>query len=98
MAISRGFSGEDLNGARLPGSVDALVSRLDQELYAIWNSASTSTIKRRVEVGLDGTKKCITGVKARIATLSCLRSRACLTGNSFANLEKFSENFQGNKK
>ena len=47
MAICLGFSAEDLNGARLLcGSVDALVSRLDQELYAIWKSASTSTIKR----------------------------------------------------
>ena len=44
LAISRGFSAEDRNGARLPGSVDALTiilaSRLDQEMYAIWNSAS----------------------------------------------------------
>ena len=44
LAISRGFSAEDRNGVRLPGSVDALTiilaSRLDQEMHAIWNSAS----------------------------------------------------------
>ena len=33
-----------------------------------------------------------------IATLRCPRSRACFTGNSSANLERFSEKCQGNMK
>ena len=46
LAISRGFSAEDLNGVRSPGSVHWLIlaSRLDQEfLDAVWNSALIST-------------------------------------------------------
>ena len=42
-----------------------LASRIDQELYAIWNSASISTknaVWVCVEVGLDGTKKLVTAV------------------------------------
>ena len=65
MAISRGFLAEDLNGVRLPGSVDALAdigvgtrSGLVCGLEFRYNIDQKRFLVC-VEVGLDGTKKLI---------------------------------------
>ena len=71
MAISRGFSAEDLNGVRLLGSVDALADiGVEAGSGIVCDLEFSFDIDKKtlwvcVEVGLDGTKKLIT------AALSC---------------------------
>ena len=68
LAISRGFSAEDLNGVRLPGSANALadvgletLSRIVCDLDLSFN-IDQNHFRFCVEVGFDGTKKRITAI------------------------------------
>ena len=88
MAISRGFSAEDLNGVRLPGSVNALADIgvetrsgivCDLEFSFNIDKKRFRFVLRSDPVGLDGTKKLITAVPKHALNCSLRLVRDCGT-------------------